>query len=239
MVNKMSHSFEAFASASLMQQAACGHITASLSKAVSQNGQASLLVSGGSSPRPTYEALSHADIAWDRIKVGLVDERWVAPDMSGSNAAFIAQTLMQNKAARAEFVPMKTQHDTAASGANTVSALYSDRFRPLDLCIMGMGLDGHTASWFPNVADLETALDIENSELACAIDASGCEVAGAYSERMSLTLSAVMAAKEILLLISGEAKRAVLDAAHGKSVYDAPVKALFNAGPRLKIFWGA
>lgn len=235
----MSYQFKAFDTASLMQQAACDHIRNSLERTLSQNGQAGLLVSGGSSPRPTYEALSKIDIAWNNVNIGLVDERWVEPDADGSNAAFIAETLLQNKAVNANFIPMKNEHKTADLGAAAVSQLYNQKFKPLDLCIMGMGLDGHTASWFPNATDLKTALDLDVDNFCCAFDAQGCAVAGDYPERMTMTLSSVMSAKEILLLISGDKKRAVLEAAQDKSVYDAPVNALFNAGSRLTIYWGA
>ena len=230
--------FKTFETARAMQMAAADYIAARLKAAVNKSGAARMLVSGGSSPRPVYESLSQMDMAWERVNVGLVDERWVSPDAEGSNAAFIAQTLLQGKAKTANFVAMKTEHESAALGANSVSDIYSKAFTPIDICIMGMGLDGHTASWFPNVLDLNTAMDVDNKSMACAIDATGCDVAGAHTERMSLTLPAVMNASEILLLITGEAKRDVLEAAQGQSVYEAPVKALFSAGPRLKIFWG-
>lgn len=230
---------QSFDRASAMQSAAADYIAQRLRGAIDRSGSARLLVSGGSSPRPVYEQISQMDLAWSRVNVGLVDERWLDPHMDGSNAAFISQTLLQGKASAANFIPMKTAHKSAKAAAATVSDTYRKTLQPIDICVMGMGLDGHTASWFPNVADLKTALDIDNPSMACAVDATGCQVAGQHTERMSLTLSAVMASAEIILLITGQAKRDVLDGAGAKSVYDAPVKALLAAGPRLKIFWGA
>lgn len=239
MVRTMTSNFKAFDSPADMQQAACDYIAGRLKHTLGSQDKANIVLSGGSSPRPIYEALSHMDLAWERVTCGLVDERWVRPDEAGSNAAFIHNTLLQNKAAKANFVPMKTDHRTAEQGAKTISKSYGQNFNPLDICVMGMGLDGHTASWFPKAVDLNKALDINNRDAACAFDAKGCPVAGDHTERMTLTLPAVMLAKEIILLISGDEKRAVFDAAAKKSVYDAPVKALLGAGPRLKIFWGA
>lgn len=222
-----------------MQKAAAAYIEQRLKARLDQSGRARLLVSGGSSPRPVYEALAQRDIGWSGVTVGLVDERWVDPHMDGSNAAFIEQTLLQGKARAARFIPMKTDHKSAKAASDTVSVAYAKAFNPADICIMGMGLDGHTASWFPQSPDLKAALNIDHQNIACAVDAAGCAVAGAYTERMSLTLPAVMASAEIILLIAGTAKREVLDSARVKSVYDAPVKALLAAGPRLKMFWGA
>ena len=177
-------------------------------------------------------------MAWDRVTCGLIDERWVSAGEAGSNADFIHNTLLQDQAAAATFIPMKTEHDSAQQGASTVSKLYAENFAALDIAVMGMGLDGHTASWFPNASDLPAALDVYRRDFVTAFDAAGCAVAGDHPERITLTLPAIMLAKEIILLISGAEKRAVFEAAQEKSVYNAPVKALLSAGPRLTIFWG-
>jgi len=239
MVCTVSGDFKTFDTASAMQKAAAVYIEQRLKTRLDRSGHARLLVSGGSSPRPVYEALAQTDMGWSGVTVGLVDERWVDPDMDGSNAAFIKQTLLQDKARTAQFIPMKTSHTTAKAASAAVSETYAKAFNPADICIMGMGLDGHTASWFPQSPDLKEALNVNHPDVACAVDAAGCPVAGVHTERMSLTLPAVMASAEIILLITGTAKREVLDSARVKSVYDAPVKALLAAGPRLKIFWGA
>ena len=75
--------------------------------------------------------------------------------------------------------------------------------------------------------------------MVCAQDATGCPVAGDQPERITLTLPAVMAARHIILLIAGNEKHNVFQAAVNKSVHDAPVKALLNAGSKLTVFWGA
>lgn len=239
MVTTIVNNFTAFKTAELMQAAARDYIAARLDAAIARAGTAKLLLSGGSSPRPIYEGLSRADIAWEQVKLGLVDERWAAADGAGSNADFIRRTLLTNKAQRANFVPMRTGHPSAKLAASAVSTIYAQALIPADICIMGMGLDGHTASWFAGAEGLGAAVDIDNPMVCSAVDARGCEVAGVWPERMSLTLPAIMSAAEIILLINGSEKRKVFEAAQDKSVFDAPVKALLNAGPRLKIFWGA
>lgn len=239
MADLIKEQFQAFNSAADMEYAARDYIAQTLHNSIAERGRANVLLSGGSSPRTIYQNLSTLDLAWDKVTCGLVDERWVAIDEAGSNAAFIHETLLQNKATAAKFIPMTTAHKTAQEGAKTISDLYAKNFMPLDLCIMGMGLDGHTASWFPTSPDLRSALDIYNPNFTLALDAKGCPVAGEYTERISLSLPAILSARHIILLIAGDKKRAVLEKSIDQSVYDAPVKALLSAGPRLSIFWGA
>ncbi|MEP6342455.1 MAG: 6-phosphogluconolactonase [Maricaulaceae bacterium] len=230
--------FKEFSSSVSMESAATDYIAGKIERNLADVSSARLLLSGGSSPRPIYEGLSKRDLKWSDVTVGLVDERWVDVDHKGSNAAFIKSTLLQNKAQAAEFVPMKTEHATAQNGADVVSESYRQAFTHPYICVMGMGLDGHTASWFPNADDLTSALDVDSRDFTCAFDATGCEVAGDFPSRMTMTLPAVMGSDEIILLIAGEAKRAVFEQAINQSVYNAPVKSLLSAGPRLTVFWG-
>ena len=228
-----------FPSSALMEAAAADYITDKIQQSLEAHSAARLLLSGGSSPKPIYESLSRKDLAWGQVTVGLVDERWVAPNHKGSNEAFIKNTLLQNKAQLANFIPMKTDHNTAKEAADAVSLSYSQNFTAPYISVMGMGLDGHTASWFPNADDLNHALDMNSGDFTCAFDASGCEVAGNFPSRMTMTLPAVMRSEEIILLIAGEAKRAVFEQAANAPLFDAPVKSLLNAVPRLIVFWGA
>ena len=134
MVEKVTYLFKSFKSKDEMTAAAVDFITERLEDALADNKKAGLVVSGGSSPRPIYQALSRKDIAWENISVGLVDERWVEPGEAGSNQDFIHETLLQNKAQAAAFVPMKTDHAAAALGAPSVTASYEEAFRRL-MCV--------------------------------------------------------------------------------------------------------
>jgi len=216
--------------------AAADKIAKALGAAVEAKGKASLMVSGGSSPKPVYERLSRAELAWSKITIGLVDERWVEAGEAGSNETFIRDNLLQNAAAEAQFIRMKTAHDSPAEGIETLTENFEACPQPFDVCVMGMGLDGHTASWFPNSQGLDVALDPANPNIFCAVNAKGCPVAGDHPHRMSLTLSAVLAAGETILFIPGEAKRDVYLAAANKSALDAPVKTLSKAGDKLCVF---
>ena len=144
-----------------------------LYQALKSRGRASLMVSGGSSPKPLYETLSNANLDWSKVTISLVDERWVDPGQAGSNEDFIRENLIQNKAAAATFFGLKTPHVSVQAGLSTAEARFKDLTRPFDVCIMGMGSDAHTASWFPNSKGLEAALSLENESILCAIDAAG------------------------------------------------------------------
>ena len=209
-----------------------------LKNALEERGTASLMVSGGSSPLPVYETLSNMDLDWKNVHIGLVDDRWVDRDSDGSNAASIQKVLFKNKAISANFIDLKTPHDRPEKSLETTEKALETVPYPFDLCVMGMGTDGHTASWFPNSVGLKSALDTETGLKVCAIDATGCSGAGVYPDRISLTLPAVMNSNSIILYIPGQEKLAVFEDSTKLSIFDAPVNALRFAGSRLTVFSG-
>ncbi len=216
---------------------ATDHIAASLKSAIVKRGQASLLVSGGSSPKPIYEALSEMNVAWDKVTVSLVDERWIEEGSPGSNADFIKQTLLQNKAKAARFISLVNDAPTAKAGAVDINERFDKAFcGQIDICVMGMGTDGHTASWFPQSPTLNSAFDLHNASHILWQDASGQKGASGFDDRITVSLACVMASKAIYLLIPGMTKKTVWEASASKDVYDAPVTSLRAAGDRLHVF---
>lgn len=216
---------------------ATSHIESVLKHALQTRGQASLLVSGGSSPKPVYEQLSQSDLDWENVTVSLVDERWIPEGAEGSNASFIKDTLLQNKASIASFVPMVNDAKNAEVGAPAISDIFDIAFaEPIDVCVMGMGTDGHTASWFPHSPTISTALDIDGADSLVWQDATGQAGGSGFNDRITVSLPVVMRAKNTCLLIPGAAKKAVWDSSADKDVYDAPVTTLRAAGPRLHVF---
>lgn len=230
-----SFTYNSFTSRDDMAETAAAQISQAVKSAVADRGEASLMLSGGSSPRPVYEALSEMDLPWDKVTIGLVDDRWVERGKPGSNETFLDETLLRGDARRASFIGLKTSDANPKAGAERSESNLAAIPKPFDVCVMGMGLDGHTASWFPNSKGLIEALNIDNPNTVIAIDARGCPVAGDHPERITLTLSAVMASKQIILMIPGAGKADVFKASADKSVYDAPVKALRAAGERLTV----
>lgn len=210
-----------------------------LAEAISKHGSASLLVSGGTTPGPLYEALSKTDLNWKKIKVALVDERWVDTNNSASNEALIRRTLLTNNAKVAEFIGMKTSASTAAKAQSEVEQRYAALPQPFSLAIVGMGPDGHTASWFPKAQGLKEALQPDNPKLITAINAQPSEVTGTNTERMSLTLSALMKCERVIVLFTGEDRLEVFNVAQRTGYNeDLPISALVHQEQvPVELYW--
>lgn len=218
--------FESRAEMIAALQAEC---EAALRGAIEDRGEASFMVSGGSTPEPLYKALSNSDLDWESVYVALVDERWVDFDHDKSNEAFTVKHLIQNKAAVANLVGMKNSAETALEGLADCEAAYQQLAQPFDITILGMGSDGHTASLFPHAQGLDAALNPDSNELCAAITAKQSEVTGAIVERMTLSLAGLLRSKSLVLLITGDEKLAVLRAAQADGdVKDMPIRAVLR-----------
>ncbi|MGF1462277.1 MAG: 6-phosphogluconolactonase [Maricaulaceae bacterium] len=219
-------------------RAAVESVTKALDDAFYARGAATMAVSGGSTPGPVYDKLCLADIEWYRVKVGLADERWIPLRDPASNERQVRERLLRHRAAAARFVAMKTPAPTPFDAEPAVDARYREALAPLDVVILGMGADGHTASLFPGSLGLASALDPGGWRMVAAIDASECPVAGGHLLRMSLTLPALSQANRAVLLLRGEEKRRVFEAAMTQDRSDAPVRAVADAlGARLVVHW--
>ncbi|MCQ8127761.1 6-phosphogluconolactonase [Methylomonas rivi] len=210
-----------------------------LSEALGKHGAATLLVSGGSTPGPLYEALSKTELNWKKIKIALVDERWVDQDHAASNEALIKRTLLINNAKVAEFTGMKNAAKTAAAGQAETETLYRKLPQPFSLAIVGMGADGHTASLFPQAKGLSDALKRESENLTAAIAAKQSEVTGPNTERLTLTLAGLLKAERIIILFTGEDKLAVFGEAQKPGpAEDMPIRALLHQEDvPVELYW--
>ncbi|MBL4828120.1 MAG: 6-phosphogluconolactonase [Spongiibacteraceae bacterium] len=180
-----------------------------LTQAIENKQRASFLVSGGSTPVPLYDVLSTQVLSWKDVDVALVDERWVSVDSEYSNQCLVKNTLLKNKASSANFIGMKTDHHRAVDAQAEVEANYRRISSPFDIVLLGLGLDGHTASLFPEAQMNEHALSLEGEVLCTAVNAKQSKVTGELTQRMSLSLKAITSAKQIILFITGDDKLAV------------------------------
>jgi len=204
---------------------------------IKDDNRAVICVSGGSSPKPAYQHLSKLPLAWDKVDVVMVDERWVEPSHDKSNETFIKQTLLQNEAEKANFLPMKNSQSSAFEGQAECESAFKTLKQPFDITILGMGPDGHTASLFPHAQGLENALSTDN--LVCAIEAIKSDVTGDITQRMTLSLHGIKQSKVIKLLISGEEKLSVYKQAKvGGNVEDMPLRAVLNqTDVEVQVYW--
>lgn len=204
-----------------------------LGQAVQKKGKASMLLSGGTSPGEYYKALSHEDLPWSDIYFSLSDERWVAPDHADSNELLVHNTLLQNKAAAANFVGLKSAADTVGAGRPLTNKALEALPRPFDIVLLGMGTDGHTASLFPDSMDTAAALDMENTSATWPIRRGDAQV-----PRLSMSLKSLLNTDEIKLLFFGEEKWAIYEEAIGLESMDRPVSFILNqARVAVTVYW--
>lgn len=213
-----------FPTAEPLAAALAEEIASRLKKAVSARGKALLAVSGGRSPKLMFEHLSRKDLDWSSVVVTLVDERWVDEDHTDSNAKLVREFLLVGPAAAATLVSFKNDADTPEAGRTTCEAALRALPLPFDVVVLGMGDDGHTASLFPEAAELAAALN-PNNGLLC----SPMHPPKAPQARMTLTLYALLNSRILMLQISGAAKMATYRTALGPGPEeDMPVRAVLR-----------
>ena len=123
-------------------------VAAVLAQRIEENGRAVLAVSGGSTPKKFFDALSATDIEWSKVTVMPVDERLVPLENDRSNAGMIVARLLTNMAKNATLSPMYIEGLSAEETAAALEVSCDDDLPP-DVAILGMGTDGPTARFFP------------------------------------------------------------------------------------------
>jgi 6-phosphogluconolactonase len=201
----MEHIFETREQASI---AAAQRIGEALARRLEAQGEASLVVSGGTSPAGVFAELAKMALPWPGVHVILSDERWVPPDHEDSNEKLVRETLLAGEAKGAKLLPVFRQGATIEERCSEMNeALLLAPF-PFACALLGMGEDGHFASLFPDAQNLQEGLDVDSRQLCIPV-----QTAASPHPRVSLTLSALSRSDEIVLLIFGDAKRDVYEAA--------------------------
>jgi len=201
--------------------------------AIAERGEAAIAVSGGSTPGKFFGALGKMrDIDWTKVVVTLVDERWVDETSDRSNALLVNEKMLQGPAAVARFFPLFSGGDEPdATGIAKTNALVSTLPKPFAAVILGMGSDGHTASFFPGGDTLAEALRAEGPTLAI-------RAPGAGEPRVTFTLPRLLETDGLYLHIEGDEKAQVLETALGDGpIEDMPIRAVLRSGAPLAIYW--
>ncbi|ROS01419.1 6-phosphogluconolactonase [Sinobacterium caligoides] len=199
-------------------------------KAISQNmesDRALVFLSGGSTPKPLYQILANSPLNFSAIDWLMVDERWVDYQHEASNQRFIDDCF--SSASGFALRGMKNSQPNPSAGLRELEASYQAVKSRSDICILGMGPDGHTASLFPQAAGLKQALADDCEQRVCAIEARPSAVTGSHVQRATLSINAIIDSNNLILLITGEEKLAVYQAA--KSAADSietPVAAVLQ-----------
>jgi 6-phosphogluconolactonase len=235
MIDSSNHWHE-FANREQFNAALVQRIADTLQSASLSQGQVLFGVSGGSTPIPIYEALAQKELAWSRIKLLLVDERWVPTNHIDSNERNIRQAFSANALIEKNFIGLwsdKPDLETAAIAADQKLAAMNDS---LDLVVLGMGEDGHFASLFPSAEKFEHAIAFEGSRFVFPISPMPNH---APHSRLSMSLAYIRRAKRIILAITGETKLDVLKKAIAEGdTHHLPIAALFKPdSPAVEIYW--
>ena len=200
-----------------MMQSLAVQVADELSAALAQNGRSTLAVPGGSTPGPLFDLLRHADLDWANVTIMLTDERWVPTDSPRSNTALIKGRLLADAAKGASYVALFEPGCDPKTGA----AISSDRVAPhlpIDVLVLGMGADMHTASLFPGAAELAWAQSAEAAAVVPMVP-----VGGDLEPRVTLSANALATAIYTHVLISGAEKKAALARAQISSPAEAPI----------------
>ena len=203
-------------------------ISLCVSDAIKKYGDARILLSGGSTPINLYSLLSKENINWGKVKLGLVDERFVDQKSEYSNERHIKNNLVKNCAKTAILSSMVCCIDNESLNLEMVSKSYSSFIERTDFTLLGMGNDGHTASIFPN--------DMESDNLMKSLDV------GIYStkapnypfNRITCSKELIAKSKAIVLFFTGEHKLNVLK---NSSMTNLPISYFIKNYKEMEIYY--
>ena len=202
-----------------------------LSATLSTSGAASLAVSGGSTPADMFKLLGNKVLDWAKVQTLLVDDRWLNADHPDSNQATLNKTLFSGLASKSRYLALKNDAANVDDGQYKCEELLQELHWPLSLVHLGMGDDGHTASWFHDAPEYPAL--VKAHEQHCIAVHPG---AAPYS-RISLTPAAVLNSDKIVIQIFGKAKRDVLESALAKDA-DFPISlVLHQQQVAVDIYW--
>ena len=192
-----------------------------LEAAVQQNGHASLVVPGGTTPGPIFDDMCAVHMDWANISVMLSDERWVPEDHERSNTRLLRERLLTDQAAAARLVPLYVPADRPEDALAELESVIRPVL-PINVLLLGMGADMHTASIFPGADRLDEALS-RTAPILVPMRAPG-----APEPRVTLSARVLNDALSKHIVITGAEKRAALERAQTLSNEEAPVRAVWS-----------
>lgn len=220
---------ETFPTPAALAEAATTAVHGALISAIDHRGGASLVATGGRSPAPIYDRLAHSRLDWSRVAVTLSDERFTPATSADSNERLVREHLLTGPAAAARFVPLWRPADSPQAAADLAEADVA-ALGSFDIMLLGMGEDGHVASLIPGSPVLGAGVDPGGDRLLLGVPEG---VGSPPVARITMTLPALLRARATLILISGAAKRAIVEDGAG-----LPVHALLEqAKAPVRILW--
>ena len=222
--------FKNYKTSEALMQSLATRVKSELAQAIKNNGRATFVVPGGGTPKPFFNLLSDADIEWNKVTVFPTDERWVSLDNPRSNTGLIKSQLLINRASEAHFVALFQKNKNLEVGASSLAESIS-RYLPIDVLVLGMGADMHTASLFPGAAELASAQSMD-APVVVPINPSD----NSLEPRVTLSARTLeKAANTHVLIIGLDKKNAVEEAEQTKSSLD-PIS---QFRPHATVHWSA
>ena len=195
--------------------AICEYLKKCITK--SKKERITIAVSGGKSPIALFQKLSHMNLQWQNIDITLVDDRLVAETNIDSNAHLVKKYLLQNNAEVANFIPL-------ISDENNIENILSNAnnaIKNIDIAILGMGEDGHTASIFPDCPELINALETQQMYIIT-------NPQSAKYQRLGLSMHTLKKIPCLILSINGKIKHEILIKANLQKDLNYPISYLLE-----------
>ena len=179
-------------------------VSKQLNVCLTKKNKACLAVSGGTTPIAFFQHLSQQELDWAKVTVILVDERWLPADHKDSNEKLVRDHLIQNNAKKAYFLGLKNSAELPSDGIVDCETQLRTQVDHIDIVVLGMGSDGHTASWFSGSTQLTALLDAGTAAWCLPVEDEFLP-----QPRMSLTWRFIKRAEKIYLHFTGEEKNKI------------------------------
>ena len=214
----------------LLAEGLANDVAEQLRAAISARGAATLVVSGGRSPVAFFQNLAKQGLDWSRVTITLADERWVPVEHADSNAGLLKKHLLQGPAAKARFLSLYSAAANLDGAAEQADRLLAE-LPAIDVLVLGMGDDGHTASLFPNSPNLAEALKPDGTRRCWPMLAPSVP-----RQRLTMSRALLATANYTVLSIAGDSKLNTLsEALASDDVAGMPIRAFLQ--PTLEIYW--
>lgn len=200
-----------------------GHI---INQSIQTFGNAFILLAGGKTPSNLYSELSKVNIEWEKVTIGLTDERYFLSDSTFLNESMIRNQLLQNHASKSRFINLIYNKDDESANAELANSAYAPFKVRLDLVLLGVGLDGHYASIFPQDSYSAVASSDPQKNIAKTVTTAF------PNHRITCNKQLLLGAKRVIVYANGTDK---YDLILNESL-QLPIHDFLNQAQRVELF---
>ena len=220
--------FKDYKTSETLMQSLASTVEVELNNAIKNRGLATFVIPGGTTPKPFFNIIRDSDIEWEKITIFPTDERWVSMENSRSNARLIQRELLTGRASKANFVTLYKKNKTLDRGASLLAENISN-YLPIDVLVLGMGVDMHTASLFPGSPGLALAQSMNAAEVVPVTPLDN-----SLEPRVTLSARVLEKAVNTHVLIIGLEKKNAVKEAEKREPSSAPISQFL---PNATVHW--